>query len=92
MLMCWASQAQPKLRTTRWCTREQIEVLLTYILQAGDTPDPQALLISLAQKIPQYKEVAMNMAERLRKMGHDEGGPERPRRTDARGAFVHSIQ
>lgn len=58
-------------------TDEQLEVLLRYMLEVGDTAEPDRLLQMLAVGSPEHKEVVMTVAqkleERARKEGHREG-------------------
>ena len=48
------------------CSREQLETLLNYILQVGETAQPEVLLRTLACSVPQDEEVVMSIAEKLR--------------------------
>jgi predicted transposase/invertase (TIGR01784 family) len=54
-------------------TGEQLETLLNYMLQVGDTADPRAFTERLAQQLPNYKENMMTIAERLERMGLEKG-------------------
>ncbi|WP_440030429.1 Rpn family recombination-promoting nuclease/putative transposase [Chromobacterium amazonense] len=47
------------------CSDEQIESLLNYILQVGDTEQPELLLETLAHSSPQYEGVVMTIAQKL---------------------------
>ena len=53
-------------------TREQIEAVLNYILQVSDTVQPKALLQTLTHSTPQYEEVMMNIAQRLKDIARQE--------------------
>lgn len=56
-----------------WLTPSQLEALLTYMLQAGSTSHPEALLCTLAQYSPQHKEQLMTIAEWLAEEGRKKG-------------------
>jgi predicted transposase/invertase (TIGR01784 family) len=55
------------------CSREQLESVLTYLVQAGDSPRPEALLHTLAQSAPDYEELVMTIAQRLSDKARLEG-------------------
>jgi predicted transposase/invertase (TIGR01784 family) len=55
------------------CTHEQLETLLTYMADVGDTADPAGLLRILAQSSPEYEEIVMTMAQKLEKIGEKRG-------------------
>ncbi len=61
-------------------TEEQLKSVLNYLLQAGDTADPEGFIRRLAEQSPRYEEVLMTIAQRLehkaRQEGHQEGRQE----------------
>ncbi|MDR2690172.1 MAG: Rpn family recombination-promoting nuclease/putative transposase [Azoarcus sp.] len=62
-----------RLLLTGRATDEQREALLNYMLQTGDTADPQAFTERLVQHLPNYKEDIMTIAERLEQKGLETG-------------------
>jgi predicted transposase/invertase (TIGR01784 family) len=60
----------------RLCTHEQLETLLAYMADVGDTADPAGLLRILAQSSPEYEEIVMTMAQKLEKIGREKGRQE----------------
>ncbi|MDR2690171.1 MAG: Rpn family recombination-promoting nuclease/putative transposase [Azoarcus sp.] len=62
-----------RLLLTGGATDEQREALLNYMLQTGDTADPQAFTERLVQHLPNYKEDIMTIAERLEQKGLERG-------------------
>lgn len=50
-------------------SRQQIRVLVNYMVQAGEAQDVQTLLYGLAQRVPQHGEELMTLAEKLRNDG-----------------------
>ncbi|WP_318386002.1 Rpn family recombination-promoting nuclease/putative transposase [Enterobacter sp.] len=54
-------------------SRQQITVLVKYMVQAGETQDVQTLLSTLAQRVPKHGEKLMTMAEALKLIGRNEG-------------------
>jgi len=51
----------------------QLNVLINYMLKAGNTADPGALIRQLARSAPQYKDQLMTIAEWLEEKGRTEG-------------------
>ncbi|OWY38906.1 ISNCY family transposase [Xenophilus sp. AP218F] len=51
------------------CSTEQLESLLHYILQTGETAQPDVFLQTLANSSPQYEELVMTIAQQLRQEG-----------------------
>ena len=61
------------LRITR-ATDEQLEGLLNYMLQTGNTADPRGFTERLVQLSPdEHKEKMMRIAEQLKEIGREEG-------------------
>lgn len=56
-----------------WLTAPQLGALITYMLQAGSTAHPEALIYTLAQHTPQHKEQLMTIAEWLAEKGRKQG-------------------
>ncbi|MDR3432157.1 MAG: ISNCY family transposase, partial [Rouxiella aceris] len=42
-----------------YTTPEQLEALFTYLLQVGDTANPERFICQLAQRLPQHEEILM---------------------------------
>jgi predicted transposase/invertase (TIGR01784 family) len=75
------------LLTQDHLTEYQIDVLINYMLKAGNTTEPGVLVRQLAQSAPQYKEQLMTIAEWLEEKGRAEGmqqGLEEGRQAEAR--------
>lgn len=54
-------------------SHSQLDVLINYMLKAGNTADPGALIRQLARSAPQYKDQLMTIAEWLEEKGRTEG-------------------
>ncbi|EYU16782.1 ISNCY family transposase [Photorhabdus luminescens] len=54
-------------------TDEQLKSVLNYLLQAGDTADPEGFIRQLAKQVPKYEEVLMTIAQKLEQKGRLEG-------------------
>lgn len=68
-------------------SKYQLDVLINYMLKAGNTTEPGVLVRQLAQSAPQYKEQLMTIAEWLEEKGRAEGmqqGLEKGRQAEAR--------
>ena len=48
-----------------YTTPEQLEALFTYLLQVGDTANPERFICQLAQRLPQHEEILMTIAQKL---------------------------
>ena len=76
------------LMTQGYLTKAQLNTLLRYMLQAGTTEHPGALIRTLAAQSPRHKELMMTIAEWLeekgRKQGQQEGEQEATRSIAAR--------
>ncbi|NHB88998.1 Rpn family recombination-promoting nuclease/putative transposase [Photorhabdus tasmaniensis] len=57
-------------------TDEQLKSVLNYLLQAGDTADPEGFIRRLAEQSPKYEEVLMTIAQKLEQKGRQEGRQE----------------
>jgi predicted transposase/invertase (TIGR01784 family) len=57
-------------------TEKQIGTLVSYMLQAGTTARPEALLRRLAQRAPQHKDLLMTIAQWLEEKGRQKGQKE----------------
>lgn len=54
-------------------TQEQLISVISYMLQAGESRDPAALINTLASRVPQHEETLMTIAEKLRLEGEQRG-------------------
>lgn len=54
-------------------TPEQLISVINYMLQAGESRDPAALINTLASRVPQHEETLMTIAEQLRLEGEHRG-------------------
>jgi predicted transposase/invertase (TIGR01784 family) len=54
-------------------TQEQLISVINYMLQAGESCDPAALINTLASRVPQHEETLMTIAEQLRLEGEQRG-------------------
>ncbi|EQB98209.1 hypothetical protein B738_26317 [Photorhabdus temperata subsp. temperata M1021] len=61
------------LLTYDYYTDEQLKSVLNYLLQAGDTADPEGFIRRLAEQSPRYEEVLMTIAQRLEHKARQEG-------------------
>ncbi|MGV7962872.1 Rpn family recombination-promoting nuclease/putative transposase [Photorhabdus tasmaniensis] len=61
------------LLTYDYYTDEQLKSVLNYLLQAGDTADPEGFIRRLAEQSPKYEEVLMTIAHKLEQKGHQKG-------------------
>ncbi|QRR07521.1 Rpn family recombination-promoting nuclease/putative transposase [Burkholderia sp. MS455] len=55
---------------------EQLSSLLNYMMQAGDTLDPEGFMRELAQRVPQHEGILMTIAQKLEQKGRQEGRQE----------------
>jgi len=51
----------------------QVKALLHYLIQAGETTDPEALIRELARRAPQHGETFMTIAQQLEQKGREKG-------------------
>ncbi|NMP27452.1 Rpn family recombination-promoting nuclease/putative transposase [Rahnella sp. SAP-1] len=56
-----------------YTTSEQLEALFTYLLQVGDTANPERFICQLAQRLPQHEEILMTIAQKLEEKARQEG-------------------
>ena len=56
-----------------YTTPEQLEALFTYLLQVGDTANPERFICQLAQRLPQHEEILMTIAQKLEEKARKEG-------------------
>ncbi len=61
------------LLSSGYTTDEQLRVLINYMLQAGETADPESFIRELAQRSPQQEEILMTIAEKLEQKGLEKG-------------------
>ncbi|MDF1897220.1 Rpn family recombination-promoting nuclease/putative transposase [Rahnella contaminans] len=54
-------------------TQEQLISVINYMLQAGESRDPAALINTLASRVPQHEDTLMTIAEQLRLEGEQRG-------------------
>jgi predicted transposase/invertase (TIGR01784 family) len=54
-------------------TGEQLETLLNYMLQVGNTANPQVFTERLAYLLPEHREKMMTIAEQLERIGWEKG-------------------
>ena len=64
------------LMLTEFMTRQQVRALVNYMLQAGETPDAEALIRELAQRVPQHEDELMTLAQQLEQKGKREASLE----------------
>ena len=64
------------LMTQGYLTEAQMNTLLRYMLQAGTTEHPGALIRTLAAQSPRHKELMMTIAEWLEEKGRKQGQQE----------------
>lgn len=56
-----------------YTTKDQLISVIHYILQNGDTADPEGFILDLACHLPQHKEELMTIAQKLKQEGHQVG-------------------
>ncbi|HDL7089127.1 TPA: Rpn family recombination-promoting nuclease/putative transposase [Yersinia enterocolitica] len=56
-----------------YTTEDQLKAAINYIIQVGDTADPEAFLRSLANRLPQHEESLMTIAQKLEQKGEARG-------------------
>ncbi|EKN3732014.1 Rpn family recombination-promoting nuclease/putative transposase [Yersinia enterocolitica] len=56
-----------------YTTEDQLKAAINYIIQVGDTADPEAFLRSLANRLPQHEESLMTIAQKLEQIGEARG-------------------
>ena len=61
------------LLLTDYITEKQVQSLMSYLLQVGETDDIEALITSLASSVPKHEDTFMTIAEQLRVNGKRSG-------------------
>ena len=61
------------LLLTDYTTDKQIQSLMSYLLQVGETNNLEALITSLASSVPKHEDRLMTIAEQLRQQGEQRG-------------------
>ncbi|MFA3780190.1 Rpn family recombination-promoting nuclease/putative transposase [Yersinia sp. 1652 StPb PI] len=56
-----------------YTTKDQLISVIHYILQNGDTPEPERFIRDLAHHLPQHKEELMTIAQKLEQKGEAKG-------------------
>ncbi|EMF7823976.1 TPA: Rpn family recombination-promoting nuclease/putative transposase [Yersinia enterocolitica] len=56
-----------------YTTEDQLKAAINYIIQVGDTANPEAFLRSLAHRLPQHEESLMTIAQKLEQKGEARG-------------------
>ncbi|MFS2222574.1 Rpn family recombination-promoting nuclease/putative transposase [Pantoea sp. B65] len=59
-----------------YTTREQLIAAVNYMLQVGETADPQSFMRALAERTGQHEELMMTAAEKLEQKGLEKGRKE----------------
>lgn len=54
-------------------TGQQLVSLINYLVQAGETPNAEAFIRQLAQRVPQYEDKLMTIAQQLEQIGLKKG-------------------
>ncbi|MEZ9699458.1 Rpn family recombination-promoting nuclease/putative transposase [Vibrio sp. 10N.261.46.E12] len=73
------------LLLTDYTTDKQVQSLMSYLLQVGETNNLEALITSLASSVPKHEETLMTIAEQLRQQGEQRGRQEGIQLGEARG-------
>ena len=53
------------LLLTDYTTEKQVQLLMSYLLQVGETDNIEALITSLASSVPKHEDTLMTVAEQL---------------------------
>ena len=56
-----------------YTTDKQVQSLMSYMLQVGETNNLSALITQLASEVPEHKDTLMTIADQLRQEGRQEG-------------------
>ncbi len=80
---------------TGLATESQVQALMHYLVQAGNTREPIKFIRELALRTPQHKETLMTIAEYLEQQGLERGGARPSGRTEEEAqriavAMLHS--
>ena len=73
------------LLLTDYTTDKQVQSLMSYLLQVGETNNLEALITSLASSVPKHEDTLMTIAEQLRQQGEQRGRREGIQLGEARG-------
>ncbi|KOY63976.1 transposase [Photorhabdus heterorhabditis] len=73
-------------------TGEQLESMLNYLLQVGDTADPEGFIRRLAEQSPKYEEVLMTIAQKLEHKARQEGLQKGEKRGEEKGEKKASLR
>ncbi|WP_439148253.1 Rpn family recombination-promoting nuclease/putative transposase [Vibrio sp.] len=73
------------LLLTDYTTEKQVQSLMSYLLQVGETDNIEALITSLASSVPKHEDTLMTIAEQLRQQGEQRGRQEGIQLGEARG-------
>ncbi|WP_044643537.1 Rpn family recombination-promoting nuclease/putative transposase, partial [Klebsiella variicola] len=85
-----------ELLLTGLATQSQVQALMHYLVQAGNTREPIKFIRELALRTPQHKETLMTIAEYLEQQGLERGlaqGRQEGRKEEAQriaAAMLHS--
>lgn len=60
------------LLLTDYTTDKQVQLLMSYLLQVGETKNLEALITSLASSVPKHEDTLMTIAEQLQVKGRQE--------------------
>jgi predicted transposase/invertase (TIGR01784 family) len=58
---------------TEFMTGQQLVSLINYLVQAGETPNAEAFVRQLAQRVPQHEDKLMTIAQQLEQIGLEKG-------------------
>lgn len=61
------------LLLTDYTTDKQVQSLMSYLLQVGETNNLEALITTLASSVPKHEDTLMTIAEQLQAKGRQEG-------------------
>ncbi|HHL2499727.1 TPA: Rpn family recombination-promoting nuclease/putative transposase [Yersinia enterocolitica] len=56
-----------------YTTEDLLKAAINYIIQVGETAEPEALIRSMAQRLPQHEESLMTIAQKLEQKGEARG-------------------
>ncbi|MFA0122401.1 ISNCY family transposase, partial [Vibrio sp. 10N.261.48.A2] len=59
-----------------YTTDKQVQSLMSYLLQVGETNNLEGLITSLTSSVPKHEETFMTVAEQLRQQGEQRGRQE----------------
>nr|AKN35967.1 Mobile element protein [Vibrio tasmaniensis] len=73
------------LLLTDYTTDKQVQSLMSYLLQVGETNNLEALITSLASSVPKHEDTLMTIAEQLRQQREQRGRQEGIQLGEAKG-------